>query len=291
MNARPSGHGWSPAGTQQLLSRYSVEVTPGDKKSIAMASMSLQPGTEVFIASLPSLDIQQTVETAICLHHGGLIPVPHLAARNLASLEALSDALQEMSQKAGVERALVIAGDRPDAVGDLHDSLQILQSDVLTKARLKKVYLSCYPEGHPHINRDQLKAAMQRKLEVVDASGLKAELVSQFCFEAEPYLQMARDLRQTGMLLPIRAGLAAPASPATLLKYAMLCGVGPSIRALRNGTLTSMHVGQQQAADVLRGLGAINAQQGLFDSLHFFTFGSLARTRDFVAEMKKASVG
>lgn len=288
MNARPSAGQWSPAGTKQLLACYSVEVTPGDTKSIAMASMSLQPGTEVFIASLPSLDIRQTVETAICLHQGGLVPVPHLAARNLASLEAVSDALMEMSQKAGADRALVIAGDRPEPLGELHDSLQILKSDVLRKAGLKKVYLSCYPEGHPTIERNRLKAAMQQKLDLVTASGLRAEFVSQFAFEAEPYIQMARELRQAGIQLPIRAGLAAPASPATLLKYAMMCGVGPSIRALRNRTLTSMHVGQQQAADVLRDLGAMNEREGLFESLHFFTFGSLARTRDFVAEMKEA---
>jgi methylenetetrahydrofolate reductase (NADPH) len=57
--------------------------------------------------------------------------------------------------------------------------------------------------------------------------------VTQFCFESAPILGLLGDLQTRGIALPVIVGLAGPASPATLGKFALRCGIGNSIRALR----------------------------------------------------------
>ena len=71
--------------------------------------------------------------------------------------------------------------------------------------------------------------------------GLQVHIVTQFCFEGEPIVAWLKRIRAMGVHLPVRIGLAGPAGIATLMRYAMHCGVGNSIRALprsprRSGT-------------------------------------------------------
>src|SRR5262249_29969758 len=157
-------------------------------------------------------------------------PVPHLAARNLAGEVELDGFLCRLSQEAGVDRALVIGGDRDEPRGLYDYSLQILKSGVLQKHGVGMVFLSCYPEGHPRISDRLLDDARSEKLAAARDAGFATTLISQLCFEPAPIVKMARELRGNGITLPIRIGLAGPTSAATLLKYAIICGVGPSVR-------------------------------------------------------------
>ena len=56
-------------------------------------------------------------------------------------------------------------------------------------------------------------------------------LVTQFFFEHKPFLHWVGE-RAQGVGARLVGGVAGPARTATLLKFAMRCGVGPSIRAL-----------------------------------------------------------
>jgi methylenetetrahydrofolate reductase (NADPH) len=276
------------AAVSTLLRGFSVELMPGDEKSISAAAETLPKGTETFIPSLPRARFDDVVAAAVRLGRAGLAPVPHIAARNLRSEAELDSLLKRLSGEAGVDRSLVIAGDRDDPRGPFSDSLHVLNSGLLQQHGIKLVYLSCYPEGHPRISSDRLAIACAAKLAAADAAGLLVGLVSQFCFESAPMIQLALQLRRQGVNRPLRIGLAGPTRPAVLLKYAMMCGVGPSIRALRDrkSVATDMMAGTTEGL-VMELAHALRAEPAMgIGSVHFFTFGSLSRTLEMIARLK-----
>src|SRR5580692_6537290 len=62
--------------------------SPRDQRSLVAARDSLQAGTEVFVVALPNDSSEQLVAAAARLTREGLVPVPHVVARNIASLKA-----------------------------------------------------------------------------------------------------------------------------------------------------------------------------------------------------------
>src|SRR5664279_2853812 len=63
---------------------------------------------------------------------------------------------------------------------------------------------------------------------------IRVDVVTQFCFESAPILGWIGELDARGVGLPAIVGLAGPATPATLTKFALRCGVGNSLRSLRS---------------------------------------------------------
>ena len=122
---------------------------------------------------------------------------------------------------------------------------------------------------------------MRAKLASMSRQGLEARLVTQFCFEAGPVLRLLRVLRAQGIDVPVRVGVAGPASLASLMKFALRCGVGNSIRALSiHGAaiarLTATGDPLAMLGDVADGVAAepVLAPEGI----HVFAFGGAART-------------
>lgn len=274
------------AELRNLLRNYSAEVTSGDRKSIDAAKNMMKPGAEIFIASPPSDPVDRQVAVAAELKRAGLTPVPHVVARNIKNLGELDLLLRRLRDDAGLDRALILAGDRDRPVGDFASSLQILETGLLGKHGIRKIALSWYPEGHPRIPAVDLVAARAAKLAAAAEADLEVTLVSQFCFESGPIIAMAKQIRAEGVRVPLRVGVAGPASHASLLKYAMICGVGASVRALkeRRGMLAGgtpedllVEIARAQAADATLHI------QGV----HFFTFASLAGTVGFVEEHRR----
>ena len=88
-------------------------------------------------------------------------------------------------------------------------------------------------------------------------TNIHVDIVTQFCFESAPILKLLGELVARGIDLPVIVGLAGPATPATLTKFALRCGIGNSMRALRGqigryGRLLT----DTGPDDVLRGLQA-----------------------------------
>ena len=113
--------------------------------------------------------------------------------------------------------------------------------------------------------------------------GVRVDLVSQFCFESAPILAWLKELEAHGLDLPVNIGLAGPASPATLAKFALRCGVGASLRSLRD------HIGRfgrllmEDPYDVLRGLWTSPSIAKMpIAGLHFFPFGGLRKTSQWL---------
>jgi methylenetetrahydrofolate reductase (NADPH) len=272
-----------------LLGTYSTELTTRDKKSLDAAPDVLAPGSEVFIASLPNDTIDRLVSTAVQLRQSGLAPVPHIVARNIESLAVLDELLARLAGEAGLYRVLTLGGDRDKPAGDLDCSLQLIESGLIQKHGISKIFIACYPEGHPRISDEVLEKARADKFAAAKAGGLDVTLVSQFCFDAKPIITLTERMRAQGATVPYRVGVAGPAERATLVKYALMCGVGASLRALKERQELAKNVLTRETPEAL--LNEVAIAQAANPALkiagvHFFTFGALAKSAQWAQNVR-----
>ena len=157
------------------------------------------------------------------------------------------------------------------------------------KYGIARIALACYPEGHPRITDDVLEQARRDKMKAAADAGLSVWMVSQFAFEAAPIVALARRMRGQGIDVPYRVGIAGPASHATLLKYAMLCGVGTSLRALRERKgLGRSAMGGETPEPLLTEIALARETEPALgiSGVHFFTFGSMQQTAHWVESVR-----
>lgn len=264
-----------------LLRNYSAEITARDKKGLEAAPDIMSPGAEVFVAAIPGESVDRIVAAAAQIRRSGLTPVPHIVARNIESRAALDDLLARLVGEAGLDRALVLGGDRDKPEGEFHCSLQLIETGLLQKHGIGRIGLAWYPEGHPRVADEVLEQARADKLVAAEKAGFDVWLVSQFCFDPKPIVAQAERMRAKGVKAPFRVGVAGPAERSTLIKYALMCGVGASMRALkeRQDLARSVLTGETPEA-LLRDVAAAQAANpGLgLSGVHFFTFGALAKS-------------
>lgn len=272
------------------LQGYSAEVTAREKAGVEAAPGLLATGAEIFIAAIPGETAERIIAAAVRLARGGLRPRPHIVARNLAGRADLDDMLARLAGEAGVDRCHVVGGDRDRPEGEFDSSLQLLQTGLFQKHGINRITVACYPEAHPRISDAVLEHHLDAKLALGRAEGLQIGLVSQFCFDAEPIIAMARRLRERGISAPLRAGVVGPADRGAMIRYGLMCGVGPSLRALkeRHALARSAIAGETPQALLTELALAQAAEPSLgIDGVHFFTFGALARSTRFAEAMQR----
>jgi methylenetetrahydrofolate reductase (NADPH) len=268
----------------------SLEISARDATDLAECAECLDPGTELFVSLPPGQPYHGAVAMAVRARRAGFVPVPHVTARSLASLASLEDYLARAAGDAGVDRVLVIGGDRDRPAGPFDSSLSVLCTGALQKHGIKRVGIAGYPEGHPTISPRALHDALLAKKQLARESGIGLEAVTQFCFDAGPIVSWVARMRGFGQAL--RIGLAGPASITTLLKFATRCGVGNSARALksRSGSIIRL-ITEAGPEAVVRDLARGFAQAPDFPpvSLHLFTFGGLLRSAHWLRAVREGN--
>ena len=214
----------------------------------------------------------------------GFAPVPHLAARYLASAAELHDLLARMNGEAAVEQILLIGGDTDRAPGPYHSSLAVLEDEAIASLGIRRLGLAAYPEGHPRIPAAVLDQALDAKLERARALGIRPYVVTQFCFEARPIIAWLARFRARWSDVPVHIGLAGPAKLSTLLTFAATCGIGASLRALKRPAGMTRLLAQSGPEPILHELAL---DPGCTDvaPLHIFTFGGIARTATWLGSI------
>jgi methylenetetrahydrofolate reductase (NADPH) len=259
-----------------LIAAASVEMSPRDRLDGAALRALFPAGTTVFVNHPPRATHHDIVAACIRLRRAGFVPVPHLAARRLASFTQLDDLLRRAAAAAAIKRALIIAGDPERPLGPFRDSLDLLASGAIESHGLVEVSFAVYPETHPRIDDRTLDAALDAKLALAGRRGLTASLVTQFGFVAAPIAARIAALRARGIACPIEIGIAGPGNIATLAKFAIRCGVGASLQALARGETAIARVLTRATPDALiRALVAAEDPAAPIDGLHIFTFGGL----------------
>ncbi|HXW20144.1 MAG TPA: methylenetetrahydrofolate reductase [Roseiarcus sp.] len=264
-----------------LVSSASVEITSRGHQLEELRD-AFSPGRDVTITFLPGDDYRHTVATAAALRRAGFWPVPHLAAREIASREALDDFLARARGEADVRRILLIAGDVARARGPFRSSLDICASGLIEAHGVSAVSIAGYPEGHPYLDASDAFASLAARRDWGRAAGVRVSVISQFCFRSGPILDWMSALEAFGLDAPVIVGLAGPATPASLMKFALRCGVGASLQSLRGqigrfGRLLS----EAGPDDVANGLASAAKAPALV-GLHFFPFGGLRKTSDWI---------
>ncbi len=262
-----------------LIGACSIELSPRDGLAGDGLRRLLAPGTTVFVNHPPSVTHHDIVAACTRLRRAGFVPVPHVAARRLASFTQASDFLQRAAGEAAVERILLIGGDDSPS-GPFRASLDLLATGVVERHGIGGVSFGGYPEGHPALDNRTLDAALLAKVALAQRGGLDVSLVTQFGFEAEPILRWIAAQRAQGIECPVHVGVAGPASVATLAKFAIRCGIGASLRALARGHTAFARIMAETGPEAV--IADLVAADAPIAGLHVFTFGGVPRTVEWI---------
>ncbi|MEO1773481.1 MAG: methylenetetrahydrofolate reductase [Pseudomonadota bacterium] len=279
-----------------FLEGFSIEVMPRTAAKIESFAEILPQGTRVYIAHIDGTPIEEMVATARRIAEEGFAVMPHFPARIIADRATLADWIARYQGEADVDQALLLAGGVDTPRGAFSHSMQLLESGLFDRAGFKRLHVAGHPEGNRDIDPDggdaMVMEALRWKQAFAERTDAEMAIATQFCFEAEPVIEWADRLAAEGIALPIHIGVAGPAKLQTLIKFAMACGVGPSLRVL-----------QRRAADVtklllpftpeefLRDLAAHKAATPGFgiERVHFFPLGGIKQTASFTEEFGAAS--
>jgi len=287
----PTSAGNVAEAAADLVACSSLEMGAERTADARVIARALPVGTRVYVNHLPRLALADSLAALRDLREAGLEPVPHLAARRIGSREEARAFLARAVREAGVAKVLLIGGDDPQPRGPFADGLAVLRDGLLAEAGVREVALPGYPEGHPRVARAELEHALALKLEHAASQGLGAYLVTQFSFAPGRIVQYCTELARKLPSLPIYVGLAGPADPLALLRYAQRCGVSASLRALSGQGMSAVRVVThsdpgEQAAAVAHYCASHRVCNVV--GMHLFSFGGVARTAAWMRRVIEA---
>lgn len=281
---------------EALLQGYSIEVMPRTAEKVDNFADILPAGTRVYIAHIEGTPIADMVATAKRLAAEGYPVMPHFPARIIKDQATLEDWIARYQGEAGVDQALLLAGGVDKPHGDYHSSMQLLESGAFDRAGFKRLHVAGHPEGNRDIDPDgsmkNVEEALSWKQKFSETTDADMAIATQFAFEAGPIIAWADALREAGITLPIHIGIAGPAKLQTMIKFAIACGVGPSLRVLqrRAKDVTKLLL-PFEPTEVLSDLATHKAAHPDFNvtNVHFFPLGGIKTNAHWAIEHGGAS--
>jgi methylenetetrahydrofolate reductase (NADPH) len=274
------------ARLSELLVAGSVELSPRELHRAADVAALLPADTCVYIPSLPGLPLARTLEAVAAIRGAGLDPVPHVSARRILNREEFEGFLNQAVTRYGVHRVLLLGGDEPRPKGPFADSLEILESGLLADSGIREIGVAGYPEGHPRISN--LAQSFQRKLELARAQRLGIYVVTQFSFAPGRVVEYCARLARSAPDVSIYVGVAGPTDPIALARYAQLCGVSTSLRAMRTlGAGIARLITHSDPHDQLVALARYSLQREPSNvvGVHVYSFGGAVKTASWMREL------
>lgn len=217
----------------ELVACGSLELSPDHARDARALGEVLPAGTKVYINHLPRHSLSAALPALEAVRAAGLEPVPHVAARRVASRDELKGFLERAVQNADVRKVLLVGGDDAQPAGPYADSIAPLAEGLLAASGVREVGMAGYPEGHARIPRAALEGAFNRKLRIAAEQGLSPYIVTQFSFAPSRLIEYCTELAAGLPQVPVYVGMAGPTDAARLLRFAQRCGVSASLRALR----------------------------------------------------------
>jgi methylenetetrahydrofolate reductase (NADPH) len=267
---------------ESILAGYSIEVMPRTAAKVEDLQTLLPKGTRVYVAHIEGTPIEEMVATAKRLNDEGYPVMPHFPARTIKDKATLADWINRYQGEADVKQALLLAGGMTKPHGDYHCSMQLLESDLFGEAGFTRLHVAGHPEGCRDIDPDGgtklVDEALQWKQKFSETSDAKMALATQFVFDAKPLIAWADGLKAAGINIPVHVGIAGPARLQTLIKFAIACGVGPSLKVLQKRAMdVSKLLLPYEPTDVLTELAAHKAANpdSNIEKVHFFPLGGI----------------
>lgn len=276
---------------EAFLKGYSIEVMPRTAEKVENFRDLLPEGTRVYIAHIEGTPIEDMVRTAGRLAADGFPVMPHFPARIIKDAATLENWIAMYQGEAGVDQALLLAGGVAQPYGDFHSSMQLMETGLFDKAGFKRLHVAGHPEGNKDIDPDgstrNVFEALQWKQKFSERTDADMALATQFAFDAAPIIKWADGLKAAGIDLPIHIGIAGPAKLQTLIKFAIACGVGPSLKVLQKRAMdVTKLLLPYEPTDVLTALAAHKAANPDFNitNVHFFPLGGIKTNATWAIE-------
>ncbi len=282
-----------PQSLEAFLKGYSIEVMPRTAEKVESFRAILPKGTRVYIAHIEGTPIEEMVATAKRIGDEGFDVMPHFPARIIKDKATLLDWVGRYKD-VGVRQGLLLAGGVTTPHGDFSTSMQLLESGAFTG--FDRLHVAGHPEGNKDIDPDgsdrMVMEAARWKSAFNERTDAKMAMATQFCFEADPVIAWVNRLAAEGIKLPVHIGIAGPAKLQTLIKFAIACGVGPSLRVLQKRAMdVTKLLLPYEPTEILAGLAAHKAANPDFgiEQVHFFPLGGIKTNAQWVTENGGAS--
>jgi len=278
----------SAAELEAFLQGYSIEVMPRTAEKVEDFRAILPKGTRVYVAHIEGTPIEDMVATAKRIAGEGFDVMPHFPARIIKDKATLADWIARYQGEANVRQALLLAGGVTAPHGDYHSSMQLLESGLF--GGFDRLHVAGHPEGNKDIDKDGdavIMEALAWKQAFANTSDAKFAIATQFCFEADPVIAWANKLAEAGISMPIHIGIAGPAKLQTLIKFAIACGVGPSLRVLQKRAMdVTKLLLPYEPTEVAGALAAHKAATPGFniEQVHFFPLGGIKTNAQWVTD-------
>jgi methylenetetrahydrofolate reductase (NADPH) len=273
---------------EAFLTGYSIEVMPRTAEKIDDFRTLLPTGTRVYIAHIDGTPIEDMVATAKRIVDEGFTVMPHFPARIIKDKQTLTDWVARY-RDVGVHQGLLLAGGVTDPAGDFHSSMQLLESGAFDG--FDRLHVAGHPEGNKDIDADgsdrMVMEAARWKSAFSERTDAQMAMATQFCFDAGPVVDWVNRLQTEGIKLPVHIGVAGPAKLQTLIKFAIACGVGPSLKVLQKRAMdVTKLLLPYEPTEVLAGLAAHKAANPGFgiEQVHFFPLGGIKTNAQWVTE-------
>lgn len=267
-----------------LINGFTIELNPKVRHKIN--SIPLNRNNNVYITYLPDASENDILETVEFVSKNNLTPITHLPARTMKDLEHVNNFLSKVRDRTDSEKILVIGGGG-DQLGKVTSSFEILKSGVLKQYGFKKIGIAGHPEGSPDISQDTINEFLKKKYELSQSQNLDLELVTQFFFNADPFIKWCNDLIKKNITLPVRVGFPGPASFKTLLNFGMMSGVGNSINFLKkNSTKVTDLLTKTSNDEMLSQLADYSQDKSPLNAFHCFPFGGFEKTCHWLNEIQ-----
>ncbi len=274
-----------------LLEGTSIEVMPRTAAKIESFAEILPQGTRVYVAHIDGTPIDEMVETVKRLTDEGFKAMPHVPGRIIDSRATLETWLKRYRHEAGADQALVLAGGVPGVAGEFTSAIDLLKTGLFDQLGFTRLHVAGHPEGNKDIDPKGGTAvvdeALMWKQGFSEQTDAEMAIATQFAFEAGPIIAWAERLAAMGITLPIHLGVAGPTKLQTLIKFAIACGVGPSLTVLQKRAmdLTKLLV-PFAPTDLLTEIAAYKTAHpdSLLTHIHLFPLGGIKASAEWLGE-------
>ena len=267
-----------------LIDGFTIELNPKVRHKIN--SIPLEKKNNVYITYLPDASENDILETIEFVSKNNLTPITHLPARTMKNLDHVHQFLSQVRERTDSKKILVIGGGG-NQLGQITSSLEILNSGLLEENDFNEIGIAGHPEGSPDISQETIDNFLNDKFELTKTKGLNLELVTQFFFDAAPFINWCEELTKKKITIPVRVGFPGPASFKTLLNFGLMSGVGNSINFLKNNSSKVSDLLTKTSNDeMLISLADFANKNSPLKSFHCFPFGGFEKTCLWLNELQ-----
>ncbi|MBT8057328.1 MAG: methylenetetrahydrofolate reductase [NAD(P)H] [Xanthomonadales bacterium] len=166
--------------------------------------------------------LESTRETVLDLAAQTAVPVaPHISCM-AQSEEMLRTLLADYHEK-GIDRLVVLRGDRPEGVGNTGPFDHANELVAFIRREFGSAFhieVACYPEFHPESESPASELLFFKQKVEAGADGA----VTQYFYNVDSYFSFVDDARRSGIDIPITPGVMPITNYRQLARFSQMCG-------------------------------------------------------------------